>query len=99
MEDTAKYMEEILEKFNADPADPTLTEMERKLLTGAKLIQDQIVAMDKEVKAMAEENKAKQEEANQLIQENMNKSQELKQKMIYLQGQAQGFIDSLLALK
>lgn len=82
------YLQAILEKFNKDPADPTLQEVEKVLLAKIRDVQQEISKLAKEVETINTEIKERQEKGNNLVQQ-----------VIHMQGQSQGYIDSLLALK
>jgi peptidoglycan hydrolase CwlO-like protein len=82
------YLQAILEKFNKDPEDPTLQEVEKVLLAKIRDVQQEIAKLAKEVETTNTEIRERQEKGNNLVQQ-----------VIHKQGQSQGYIDSLLALK
>jgi FtsZ-binding cell division protein ZapB len=82
------YFKELVEKFNKDHNDPTLTPTEQFLLT-------RIVEVGKAIAELEEKIKTLNEEAN----EKMAQVNELSKQAINLQGRSQGYTDSLLALK
>lgn len=80
-----EYLNSILEKFNADPNDESLSETERVLLQKVMDVEKEVVELSEQFNTLAEEIKAKQEKANQQI--------------LLKKGQSQGLVDSLLALR
>jgi t-SNARE complex subunit (syntaxin) len=82
------YFEGILKKFNANPNDTALSEAERVLLSKIKATQTIIADLAKQVEDLNTEIRERQEKGDQLIQQ-----------LIHAQGQSQGFVDSLLALR
>lgn len=82
------YFQEVLEKFNTNPEDPSLQDVERVLLRKIKAAQQSISELAKQVEDLNAEIRERQEKGNQLVQ-----------KLVHLQGQSQGFVDSLLALR
>lgn len=82
------YLEEILQKFNANPEDPTLGDAERVLLSRIQTVQRNIGDVAKQIEELNGEIRERQEKGNQLVQQ-----------LVHLQGQSQGYVDSLLALR
>jgi len=82
------YLQDILQKFNADPEDPTLQTAEKVLLTKIQTTQQNIADVAKQIEELNNEIRERQEKGNQLVQQ-----------LVHLQGQSQGYVDSLLALR
>lgn len=82
------YFDGILEKFNKNPDDEELSSTERVLL-------GKILDTQKEISKLASE----LEDLNKEISERRERSVQLAQRFASLQGKAQGFLDSLLALR
>jgi len=82
------YFQEILEKFNTNPEDPSLKDVERVLLGKIQIAQKSISELAKQVEELNSEIRERQEKGNQLVQQ-----------LVHLQGQSQGYVDSLLALR
>jgi hypothetical protein len=82
------YLQAILEKFNTDPEDPTLQHAEKILLTKIKEIQQFISERTKEIDALNIEIRERQEKGNAIVQ-----------KVVHAQGQSQGYLESLLAVR
>lgn len=76
-----QYLQGVLDKFNSNPEDPSLSAAERALM---RKIADTQRDLNEKVQKI-----------NELNQE----AQNLTQQVVHLQGQSQGFIDSLLALR
>jgi hypothetical protein len=83
-----RYLQSVLEKFNADPEDPGLTESERVLL-------GKVVTIEKEVNDLVEQFNTLNKEVSER-QEGMNV---LNQQLLLKRGQSQGLVESLLALR
>lgn len=83
-----EYMLGVLNKFNANPEDPTLSNAE-KVLMGRILSAKQMVAsLTKQM-----------EDLNTTITKCQNDKNILMQQLLFAEGQSQGYEDSLLALK
>ena len=82
------YLQEVLEKFNTNPEDPSLQDVERVLLEKIRGTQQGISEIAKQIEELNAEIRERQEKGNQLVQQ-----------LVHLQGQSQGFVDSLLALR
>jgi len=82
------YLQEILRKFNANPEDPSLQDVERVLLGKIQITQKAYSEMTKQVEDLNSEIRELQEKGNQFVQQ-----------LVHLQGQNQGYVDSLFALK
>ena len=82
------YLQEVLEKFNANPSDPTLQDVEKILLTKIQLVQREITELTQEVDKLNEEIRSRQEKGNTVVQQ-----------IVHKQGQSQAYIDSLLSLR
>jgi hypothetical protein len=82
------YLENILEKFNANPDDPSLGDIEKVLLRKIQEVHIKISNLSKQLEGL-----------NKEIKERQDKGEPLVQQLVHLQGKSQGYIDSLLALK
>lgn len=82
------YFEEVLTKFNTNPEDPSLQDIERVLLAKVQTAQKSISELSKQVENLNTEIRERQEKGSQLVQQ-----------LVHLQGQSQGYVDSLLALR
>jgi len=82
------YLNDILQKFNINPEDESLKETEKLLLSKIQAVQKAISEASKEIEQLNEEIRERQEKGNGLVQ-----------KLVHLQGQSQGYVDSLLALR
>ena len=82
------YLQSILDKFNADPNDSSLQDVEKVLLFKIKELQQLISEKAKEV-----------DQLNSEIRERQEKGQSLVQQIVHAQGQSQGYIGSLLAIR
>jgi len=82
------YLQEVLGKFNENPADESLGETEKVLLAKIRTTQQSIADLAKQVEDLNTEIRERQEKGNGLVQQ-----------LVHLQGQSQGYVDSLLALK
>lgn len=82
------YLQSILERFNANPEDPTLHDVEKVLLARIREVQQEVSKLTQEVEQLNTEIRERQEKGNALVQQ-----------LIHKQGQSQGYLDSLLALR
>ena len=82
------YLQGVLAKFNENPEDPTLHQAERVLLKKIRDVQQAIAEAAKQVEELNTEIRERQEKGNQVVQQ-----------LVHLQGQSQGYVDSLLALR
>ena len=82
------YLQEVLEKFNTNPDDPSLQDVERVLLGKIKVAQKSIAEATKQVEDINAEIRERQERGNVVVQQ-----------LVHLRGQSQGLVDSLLALR
>lgn len=82
------YLENALEKYNKNPDDPYLTETEKVLLRKITEIEKTKSELNKKYTDLKKE--------IEKIQERMNN---IEQQCIYLGGQSQGVLDSLLTLR
>lgn len=82
------YLQGVLEKFNTNPEDPTLVQSEKVLLGKIRGTQQTISELAKQVEDLNTEIRERQEKGNQLVQQ-----------LVHAQGQSQGYVDSLLALR
>jgi hypothetical protein len=82
------YLQVILEKFNANPDDPTLQDVERILLIKIKEVQQTISEKAQEIEKLNAEIRERQEKGNVLVQQ-----------ITHAQGQSQGYVESLLAVR
>jgi len=82
------YLQAVLEKFNVNPEDPTLQDVEKILLSRIRDTQHEISQLAQEVEKLNGEICERQEKGNQLVQQ-----------LVHKQGQSQGYVESLLALK
>jgi len=83
-----EYLQAVLQKFNENPADETLNDVERALLGKIRNTQKSIADLAKQVEDLNAEIRERQEKGNGLVQQ-----------LVHMQGQSQGYVDSLLALK
>lgn len=83
-----KYLQGISEKFNVNPEDTELTEVERVLLKKVILIEKEISELITQFNSLNEEMKERQEKINILTQQLTSKK-----------GQSQGIVESLLLLR
>lgn len=82
------YLEDVLKKFNANPNDPSLDDVEKVLLRRIQEVHIEISNLSKQLEGLNKEIKERQDKGEQLVQQ-----------LVHLQGKSQGFVDSLLALK
>ena len=82
------YLREVLRKFNADPNDASLSEVEKILLNKIQGVQNEIAGLRQEV-----------DKLNAEIRERQDKGTNIVEQIVHKQGQSQGYIDSLLALR
>lgn len=82
------YLQEVLQKFNTNPEDESLKDVEKVLLGKIRETQEAISKISQEIEDLNTEIRERQEKGNGLVQQ-----------LVHLQGQSQGFLDSLLALK
>lgn len=82
------YLQGLLDKFNTNPEDPTLQQVERVLLKKLVEVHKNINDLSGQINTLNEEIKEKQQKGNALVQQ-----------VTHLQGQSQGYLDSLLALR
>jgi len=83
-----EYLKDILEKFNANNSDSTLSDAERLLLQKTVGVEKEINNLSQEFVKLNNEIKEKQDQMNQL-----------NQKIVLKRGQSQGFVESLLVLR
>jgi len=83
-----KYLQSLLDRFNANPQDETLTPVQRALLS-------QVQAVTKEISSLVVQG----EEVNNEIVERQNKLVQLNQQVLLKRGQSQGLVEALLALR
>jgi len=83
-----EYLNEVLEKFRNDPEDETLSVSEKVLLSKVIVLQQEFSELAKQLDAL-----------NAEVRERREKTEAISQQLIHKQGQNQGFIDSLLALR
>lgn len=83
-----QYLQGLLDKFNANAEDPTLTHAQRALL-------GQVRAVTQELSQLF----VQADEVNKEIQEGNSKLQNLQQQVLLKRGQSQGLVDALLALR
>src|SRR5690606_9197832 len=84
----SKYLNEILDKFKANPADETLSSSEKILLHKAFKLEGNIISIMK-----------KMEDAKQELDALTAKLKELEQSLVYERGQMTGTVEALLSLK
>jgi uncharacterized coiled-coil DUF342 family protein len=83
-----EYLQTILEKFNVDQNDPCLSDIEKKLLGRIRDVQQEISGLSQEIDKLNAEIKERQEKGNSFVQQ-----------IVHKQGQSQGLLDSLIALR
>ena len=83
-----KYLQSVVDKFNADPNDPTLTTAEHVLIQKVVLVQKEVNDLAQQFVQLNNEVKEKQEQMATLNQQ-----------IVLKKGQSQGLIESLLALR
>ena len=82
------YLKEVLEKFNVNSNDPTLQDVERILLTKIKEDHKLIAEKAQEIDKLNAEICTQQENSKNILQQ-----------ITHLQGQSQGYVESLLAIR
>ena len=82
------YLQSILDKFNTNPEDQTLTKVERTVLR-------RIMQVEQEVSELAKQAMDLQKE----MEEKQNQMVGLNQQILHKKGQSQGLLDSLLAAR
>ena len=87
-EEQTVYLQEVFDKFNADPFDESLKDFERLLMNKFQEVQEAIAKSSKEIDGVNEDINKLQDKGNSLVK-----------RITHLRGQSQGFLDSLLALR
>jgi peptidoglycan hydrolase CwlO-like protein len=82
------YLQDLLNKFNADPNDPTLDDTTKVLLGQVILVQQDVSKFSKQIEDLNAEIKERQDKGNQLLQQ-----------VIHKQGESQGYVNALLKLR
>lgn len=83
-----RYLQSVVDKFNTDPNDLTLTKPESILIQKVVLVQKEVNDFAQEYVKLSNEIKEKQDQMNTLNQQ-----------IILKRGQSQGLVESLLALR
>lgn len=83
-----QYLQDLINKHNANAEDPTLTHAQRALL-------GQVRGVTQELSELF----VKADEVGKEIQERNNSLQQLQQQVLLKRGQSQGLIDALLTLR
>ncbi len=83
-----EYLKSLLDKYNSNPENPDLSEVERVLITQIRSVQIEISGLISQI-----------EELNKGIRENQEKGNGLVQQLVSKQGENQGYINALLKLK
>jgi hypothetical protein len=82
------YLQDLLNKFNANPNDPTLDDTVKILLGQVIAVQQDVSSVSKQIEDLNAEIKERQDKGNQLLQ-----------KIIHKQGESQGYVTALLKLR
>jgi peptidoglycan hydrolase CwlO-like protein len=82
------YLRELIDKFNINPNDPSFSDHEKRLLILIREINKEISNISQDI-----------DKINSDIRTLQSKGDSLLQKLLKTQGQNQGIIDALLALR
>lgn len=83
-----QYLADLINKFNANPEDDTIT-AEQRVLIG------QLTQVTKTISSMV----VRSNELASEIQTNQNSLSEIQQNLLFKRGQSQGLVDALFALQ